>query len=179
MRKLSAGFAISIDGYILGSHGEMDWIVYDKEHYKRLAEQWDKTDVLLYGRKTYESIVTQNQASSVLKGPFAKMKHYVLSSTLKAVEPGFTLHPGNALEFVGDLKRNSGKNIAVFGGGELAASLINLGVVDEPVLAISPVVLAGGLAFFDKINGRHLYDLKEVLSYSSGLVVITYTAKKM
>ena len=59
MRKLIAGFAVSLDGYIEGPNGECDWIIYDKEQFKELAEHWKKIDAMFHGRKTYEVMSKQ------------------------------------------------------------------------------------------------------------------------
>ncbi len=69
MRKLIAGFAMSLDGYIEGPNGEFDWIIYDKEQYKELAEQWKKIDAMFYGRKTYEVALKKS----------SRQKHFSLS----------------------------------------------------------------------------------------------------
>jgi hypothetical protein len=64
MRKLIVGFAVSIDG----PNGEHDWIIYDKEQYKELAEQWKKIDAMLYGSKTYEAVL--KNSSKEKNNPF-------------------------------------------------------------------------------------------------------------
>jgi dihydrofolate reductase len=178
MRKLVAGFATSIDGFIQGPKGEIDWIIQDKEQYKRLKETWEKTDALFYGRKTYEEMLSMQAASELQKNPFAHMKHYVFSKTLTEVDPAFILIKGDTVEEVQKIKSAKGNEIAIFGGGILMSSLINLGLVDELVLAICPVLLGGGKPFFIDINSRLDFMHKETVTYSSGLVTLTYQAKK-
>jgi dihydrofolate reductase len=178
MRKLVAGFATSIDGFIQGPKGEIDWIIQDKEQYKRLKETWTKTDALIYGRKTYEEILKMQAKSEIQKNPFAHMKHYVFSKTLTEVDPAFILVSGDTREEIQKIKSAPGKEIAVFGGGELVSSLINLGLVDELVLAICPVLLGAGKSFFTGISSRRDFIHKETITYSSGLVMLTYSAKK-
>jgi dihydrofolate reductase len=87
---------------------------------------------------------------------------------------GFILVNGDLEKEVIKIKKESGKDIAVFGGAELVSSLINLDLIDELVLAICPVVLGKGKPFFINIKERKRYRLKEVKSYISGLVSLTY-----
>jgi len=178
MRKLIAGFATSIDGYIEGPNREIDWIIYDKEQFKELGKQWKETGVMFHGRKTYEvAIAMQKDAKGKQANPFAHMKHYVFSNTLKKVDEGFILVSGDIKNQIEKIKQEPGGQIAVFGGAELVCSLLNLDLVDELVLAICPVLLGKGKPFFPDIHKRINWKVKEVKSYSSGLISITYERK--
>lgn len=179
MRKLIAGFAVSIDGYIEGPNGEYDWIIFDKEQQKELAHHWKRIDAMFYGRKTYEAAVAMQAKTKGKKqqSPFAHMKHYVFSTSLHTVEEDFTLVKGETVNEVENIKNQPGKDIAVFGGAEFACSLINLGVVDEIQLAICPIILGAGKPFFSNISKRIHLDLQQCKSYTSGLVSLTYSVK--
>ena len=111
------------------------------------------------------------------KNPFGHMKHYVFSKTLAEVDPPFILVRGDTKEEIQKIKSEPGKEIAIFGGGELVSSLINLGLVDELVLAICPVLLGNGKSFFTGIKSRQNFIHKETVTYASGLVTLTYTAR--
>jgi dihydrofolate reductase len=174
MRKIIAGFATSIDGFIEGPDGEVDWILYDKEQFKDLQRQWKTLDAMFHGRKTYE-ITLKMSKDSKQANPFAHMKHYVFSNTLKKAEEGYTLVSGNIKTEAEKIKKQKGKNIAVFGGAELLTSLLNLDLVDELSLAICPVLLGKGKAFFSGIQHRIGWKVKEVKQYASGLIYITYS----
>ena len=176
MRKLIAGFAISLDGYIEGPNGEYDWIIHDKEQFKELAKYWKKIDAMFYGRKTYEAVLKNPYKGK--NNPFAHMKHYVFSNSLKKVEDGFILVNGDTKKQVTKIKNEPGKDIAVFGGAEFACSLINLRLMDELMLAICPILLGKGKPFFVNISERNYFTLKESKTYSSGLVSLTYEAMK-
>ena len=185
MRKLVAGFAVSLDGYIEGPNGEYDWIIYDQDHFKELSEHWKRMDAMFYGRKTYEASLamrpksaskstSKSKKKSNASNPFAHMKHYVFSSTLDSVVDEFTLVKGDLKEEVTKIKKAEGKDIAVFGGAELVSSLINLNLIDELQLAIVPVILGDGKPFFIKIKERKTFALKDAKTYDSGLVVLNY-----
>jgi dihydrofolate reductase len=174
MRKIIAGFAISLDGYIEGPNGEYDWIIFDKEQQKQLADYWKKIDAMFYGRKTYEAALAMSAKTKNKSNPFAHMKHYVFSNSLDSLKGNFILIKGDTQTEVQKIKNESGKDIAVFGGADLACSLINSGLVDELVLAVCPILLGAGKSFFSSINKRINLKLKENKEYSSGLVLLTY-----
>jgi dihydrofolate reductase len=175
MRKIIAGFAASIDGFIEGPNGEYDWIINDAEYFKEYSKQWKNIDTMLYGRKTYE-VVIKHQATEK-SNPFAHMKHYVFSHSLEKAAPGFVLKKNELKDDVMKIKNEPGKNIAVFGGAALLSSMINLKLVDELIIAISPVLLGKGKHSFINIENRNYFNLKTAKSYSSGLVVLTYETK--
>ena len=178
MRKLIAGFATSIDGFIEGPKREIDWIIYDKEQFKELGKQWQRLDAMFYGRKTFEAALKMSKKSGVpQENPFAHMKHYVFSKKLKAVEQGYILINGHLKTEVEKIKNQPGKNIAVFGGAELLSSLLNYNLVDELSLAICPSLIGEGKAFFQHVRKRIDWKVKGVKTYRSGLIYITYQRK--
>jgi dihydrofolate reductase len=130
MRKLSTGFAISLDGFIEGPNGEYDWIVNDPEYFKELSKSWEKMDAFFHGRKTYEmSMAMQKKSGKAKNNPFAHMKHYVVSNTLESVSDDFILLKGDIEAEITKIKNGPGMDMSVFGGAQLASSLINLGLV--------------------------------------------------
>lgn len=103
------------------------------------------------------------------------MKHYVFSNTLDSADKEFILVKGDIKKQVQTIRNEPGKDIAVFGGAHLACSLINLGMVDELVVGICPVLLGGGKAFFAGIDKKIQLVLSDSKVYASGLVVVTYS----
>lgn len=179
MRKLIVGFASSLDGFIEGPNGEIDWIIYDKEQQKEVADSWKDIDTMFLGRKTYEVSLAMQQQSKEPDSSFANMKHYVFSQNLQSVAEGYTLIRGNAEEEVQRIKNEKGKNIAVFGGSGLTCSLLNSGMVDELELAIMPVVLGAGKPFFVSIDQKIQLTLSYCKNFSSGVVRLVYEVKKL
>ena len=170
MRKIVAGFAISLDGYIAGLNNEFDWIIIDKEI--DFAEQMKRFDTYFLGRKTYE--ITKNMGGN----SFGKSKVYIFSKTLKKVEDPFHLINKNVKESIEKIKKEQGKDIAVWGGGELLTSLLNLNLIDEISLAVIPIILGEGIPFVREINKRVLLTLINSKIYSNGTVALTYNVKK-
>src|SRR5436309_811108 len=117
MRKIVAGFAISLDGYIAGPNGEFDWIIVDPEI--NFAEEMKRFDTYLLGRKTYE--LSKSMAQS-----FGKSKVYVFSNSLTKVNKPFILINKDIKQKVQEIKNEKGKDIALFGGGELLTFLLDL-----------------------------------------------------
>lgn len=179
MRKLVVGLACSLDGYIEGPNGEIDWIIYDKEQQKEVAASWKNIDTMLLGRKTYEVSLAMQQQSKESSNAFAHMKHYVFSKTLQSVADGYTLINGSAEDEVERIKKEDGKNIAVFGGSGLTCSLLNSGMVDELELAIMPVILGAGKPFFVSIDQKIQLNLSYCKYFSSGVVRLVYEVEKL
>ncbi len=170
MRKIVAGFAISLDGYIAGPNNEYDWILIDKEI--DFAEQMKRFDTYFLGRKTYEFTKTMGGSS------LGKSKVYIFSNTLTEVEKKYHLINGDVKEKVNQIKNEEGKDIAVFGGGELLTSLLNFDLVDEISLAVIPVVLGKGIPFVREVNKKISLKLINSKTYSNGTVQLTYYVNK-
>ncbi|GAA4420007.1 dihydrofolate reductase family protein [Nibrella viscosa] len=133
MRKIIAGFAISLDGYIEGLSGEYDWIIMDKDF--DFAGHMAKFDTFFFGRNSYEKL---RKAGSV---SFPGIKNYVFSSSLNVVDNDFTVLKGDIRKLVLNIKQQPGKDIAVYGGANLLASLLNDNLVDELNISVIPVIL--------------------------------------
>ena len=138
MKRICYSVAVSLDGYIADPNGGFDWIVQDPE--VDFAALFAQFDTLIMGRKTFEVA----QAGGGL-GQFG-MRSYVYSRTLRAEDwPGVTIVPEVTRDHLSALKREAGKDIWLFGGGELFRTVLALGEVDAVETAIIPVLLGGGL----------------------------------
>ena len=116
MRKIVAGFAMSLDGYIEGPHGEYDWIIMDKDF--DFAGHMKRFDTFFFGRKSYDKL---RQAGNV---SFPGIKNYVFSNSLDTVDKDFTLLKGDIHKLVMNIKEQDGKDIAVYGGANLLSFII-------------------------------------------------------
>jgi dihydrofolate reductase len=170
MRKIVAGFAISLDGYIAGPNNEFDWIIVNKEI--DFAELMKRYDTYFLGRKTYE--LSKNMGASA----YGNSRVYVFSNTLKRVDEPFILICGNIKEQVDQIKNEEGKDIALFGGGELLTSFLDLDLVDEISLPVIPIILGKGIPFVRELNKRVLLTLLSTKAYSNGTVELTYAVNK-
>ena len=139
-RRIRYSIAMSLDGYIAGPHGESDWIVMDPEiDFRALMNQFD---TILLGRKTYDAMRSQKGGGGGMPG----MKTYLFSRTLQQKDhPDVIVVSDNVSEVLNALKKQPGKDIWLFGGGSLFASLLDAAVVDAVEVAVIPVLLGGGL----------------------------------
>lgn len=168
MRKITLNIATSLDGFIEGPNGEIDWCLNDQDY--GLTEFAEDTDALFMGRKSYELI------AQVGIGFFEDKSLYVFSDTLSPNEHfGINIiRKANFLSFVQDFREQEGKNIWFFGGADLLASFMAENLVDEFLISVHPLILGGGKLLFQ--SGKDKVDLMLInhKSYSSGLVQLRY-----
>lgn len=170
MRKLILQVAVSLDGFIEGPNGEYDWCFTDQDY--GMSDFFKQIDSLFIGRKSYELVQTMDAAEMAT---WPKLKEYVFSNTLKEVKPGAVLINGNIGSVVKEIKNEKGKDIWLFGGASLTTVLLKLDLVDEIRLAVHPLVLGNGKPLFSNLESRLPLTLKNTQTYSSGLVMLTYT----
>ena len=169
MRKVTYGGAISLDGFLAGPNGEIDWLRYSADVAEIMKESFRGVDTMLMGRKTYEF------AQKMGGGPPMKgVTTYVFSSSLKHVSGDVKLIASDAADFVRDLKAKEGGDILVMGGGELGTSLIDAGLVDEIGFSIQPVLLGGGIPAFRELSSRVELELIETRAIKPGLALVRY-----
>jgi dihydrofolate reductase len=169
MRKVVYGGAMSLDGFIAGPNGEYDWIVMDPDI--DFAAQMARFDTFLIGRKTFEAMRRMGDAAPPAPG----IRNIVFSRTLRPEDcPQATLSD-DAERVVADLRKKPGKDIALFGGGELFRSLLAAGLVDEVGVAVIPVLLGGGIPLLPSPAGRARLRLKTHRVYEkTGTVGLEY-----
>jgi dihydrofolate reductase len=167
MRRIRYQVASSLDGYIAGPNGEFDWIVMDPDI--DFAGLFAQFDTLLMGRKTYE-------AAQGGPGMGDGLKVVVFSKTLRREDhPNVTVVSGDAAAACARLREEAGKDIWLFGGGELFASLLEAGQVDTVEVAIVPVLLGGGRPLLPPPVSRRRLELTGHRVYAkSGIVLLEY-----
>lgn len=176
MRKLILGVAVSLDGFIEGPNKEYDWCFTDQDY--GLSDFFKRIDTLFIGRKTYEMAQSAQSMGEAGGAGFPKFKEYIFSTTLDKVKDGAILIKDNVKEEVGEIKKEKGKDIWLFGGAGLTTSLLNLGLIDEISLAVHPIILGGGKPLFNDITIRIQLKLVDTKTYSTGLVSLTYDLNK-
>lgn len=139
MRRVRFGGAISLDGFIAGPNGEADWITVDPEI--DFAAMFAQYDTLLIGRRTFTAMAGQGGGGSM-----PGITSYVFSRTLDPADyPNVTIVREDAGGVVRRLREQPGKDIALFGGGDLFRSLLAEGQVDTVEVAVVPVLLGAGV----------------------------------
>lgn len=172
MRRLRYGVTVSLDGFIAGPNGEVDWIVSDPEI--DFAAIFGRFNTLLMGRKTFE--VARVRAAG---WPDLGHKWVVVSSTLKPEDhPGVTILGSRVAEAVAALKAQSGpelqKDIWLMGGGMLFRSLLDAGLVDGLDVMVMPVLLGSGTPIVTA-GQRSTLALNESKALPSGILMLNYS----
>jgi len=182
MRKLIYSMGVSLDGFIAGPNGEIDWSAPDEELHRFHNQQARETGAELYGRRLYEAMRYWETADEQPSAPeheleFARIwkdtPKIVFSKTLEEVEGNARLIRDGAAEEVVKLKEQPGMDLAV-GGAGLASTFMKLGLIDEYRLFVSPVVLGGGTPYFPALDERINLELVETRTFGSRVVYVRY-----
>jgi dihydrofolate reductase len=174
MRKVTFGGANSLDNYIARPDHAVDWLMWGKEAADYMRDYWKTIDTVLWGRKTYEVALQRGGVG----GGGSGVQNYVFSRTLKPSSEGeVTIVSGDAAEFVRGLKERDGKDIWVMGGGELARSLFQAGLIDEIGFNIHPVLPGSGIPLFHPMSRQIDLELRECRAFQNGCVLVCYRVK--
>jgi dihydrofolate reductase len=168
MRRVLYRVAASVDGYIAGPGGEVDWITHDPA--VDFAKVYESVDTVLLGRRTYE-LTRQPGAPAWPQG----WQIYVFSRTLPPEEhPGVTVVTVDAGARVAALRAAPGREIWLFGGGSLFRSLLGAKQVDLVEVLVIPVLLGGGVPLLETGAPLTRLALEHVQRYPSGLLGLRY-----
>lgn len=182
MRNVIYSMGVSLDGFIAGPDGEIDWSAPDEELHRFHNEQARNTGVHLYGRRLYEVMrywetAEQNPSAPEHELEFARVwkqtPKIVFSRTLERVEGNARLVRDNIADEVARLKQQPGNDIAV-GGAGLASAFMKLGLIDEYRPFVHPVVVGGGTPYFPPLNQRINLRLLETRTFGSGVAYSRY-----
>ena len=182
MRKVIYSMTVSLDGFIAGPGGEIDWSAPDEELHRFHNQRVRELGAHLCGRRLYEVMTyweTADQNPSIAEhelefaGIWKELPKIVFSTTLERVEGNARLVRDGVAEEVAKLKEQPGKDLAV-GGAGLASTFIKLGLVDEYQLFVSPVVLGRGTPFFPALEERFDLELVETRTFASRVVYVRY-----
>lgn len=169
MRLVRFGGAMSLDGYIAGPNGEYDWILTDPDI--DFAAMMARFDTFLIGRKTFEVMAGAGSGAPPTPG----IQHIVCSRTLRASEHPQVIVTADAERTVTELLERPGKDIAVFGGGDLFRSLLAAGLVDRVEVSLVPVLLGGGIPLLPQPAARAKLRLRTQRLYEkTGIVGLEY-----
>ena len=184
MRKLKLQVQISIDGFICGPNGEMDWLNFNwtPDIMSYVAEITEPVDLILLGKNLATGFIPHWAAAA--KNPesaepgaqkMAETAKVVFSSTLKKTEWENTRIAGsNIRDEINTLKNQSGKDIIAYGGAQLVSSLIKEKLIDELYLFVNPAALGKGMPIFQQIESTQHFQLIHSKAFECGIVVLVY-----
>lgn len=185
IRKLKLQMQISVDGYVAGPNGEMDWMVWDwDDELKKYVEQLTATiDTILLGRKMVDGFVSH--WANVIKQPqdpeFTSGKKMmdtpkvVFSKTLKESHWENTdIATGVLEDEINRLKNQNGKDIIVYVGASFVSSLIQETLIDEFHLFVNPALLGYGKTIFKDVKSKEKLTLVNSIPFDCGIVLLHY-----
>lgn len=181
-RKVTYSMGVSLDGYVVGPDGTFDWTAPDDALFRFAIEQIRDVGVHLMGRRLYETMLyweSDAQASfdeperewAALWNPLPKV---VFSRTLRTVQGAARLATGGLAEEVERLRAEAAPGDIAIGGGTLGAQAVDLGLVDEYLLKVHPVLVGGGVPLFPRGDHRQDLELVESRSFSGGVMLLHY-----
>jgi dihydrofolate reductase len=182
MRKLIYSMTMSLDGYIAGPGGNIDWSAPDEELHRFHNDQVRELGVHLLGRRLYETMVywetaDQDPSASEVTVDFARvwqaLPKVVFSKTLDRVEGNTRLASEGVVEEVARLKEEPGGDLAV-GGAGLASELIERNLIDDYHVFICPILLGGGTPYFPAMERRIELELLETRTFAGGVEYLHY-----
>jgi dihydrofolate reductase len=185
MRKAVISMHISLDGFVAGPNGEIDWILVDEEMFDYGSKLTDNADTALYGRVTYEMMEgywpTAAEQPTSTRHDIEHSKWYnrvskiVLSSSMKGHAPdNTTIINDNIDSEIMKVKQRPGKDIIIFGSPGACHSLMQHDLVDDYWLFVNPVLLGKGIPLFGNILEISKLKLLSTKTFQSGVICLHY-----
>lgn len=184
MRKLKLQVQMTLDGFVAGPNGEIDWIWIgkpDEAILQKAIELADTCDTILLGRKMtggfidhWENVVDNQSASGEqpLAQRMVNMRKIAFSRTQTAIKGrNLTVENGDMVSAVQALKKQPGKDIMVYGGATFVSSLISQNLIDEYYIFRRPVAIGKGLSIFKE---QKLFELDNSITYKNGTILHRY-----
>ena len=156
---------ISLDGFVAGPNGEMNWIKVDEEIFDHVGKRIGESDTALYGRVTYQMM--ENYWPTAGDGPdaskhdiehskwYKKAHKIVLSKTMEGADlPNTTIISDNLSDSINEIKQQAGNEILLFGSPAATHALIQLNLIDGYWLFVNPIILGRGIPLFADIKDK-------------------------
>jgi dihydrofolate reductase len=176
---------ISLDGFVAGPNGEMDWIKVDEEIFDHVGKQVGERDTALYGRVTYQMMEsywpTAAEQPTASKHDIEHSRWYnkvhkvVLSKTLEQADlTNTTIISDNLSEKINEIKQSSQEDILLFGSPTATHSLMQLDLIDGYLLFVNPVILGEGIPLFAGIKDKIKLKLVATQQFTCGVTELNY-----
>jgi dihydrofolate reductase len=189
MRKVILLMHMSLDGFVAGPNGELEWIRAEGEIFEYAIELTKSVDTAIFGRVTYQGMesywptVPANPESTALDLQHAHWIEnackLVFSKSLEKVEwNNSRLIRDNITEEMAKLKQQPGKNMMIFGSPSIAQTFMQLGLIDEYRLNLNPIILGSGIPLFKDSMDTINLKLVETKTFSSGVLGLNYQPER-
>lgn len=180
---------ISLDGFVAGPNGEMDWIKVNEEIFEHVGKRISKGDTALYGRVTYQMMESYWPTAADKPAAtrhdiehakwYSKVRKVVLSKTMKdAGLANIKIISNNLAESINEIKQPAGEDILLFGSPAATHSLIQLNLIDGYWLFVNPVILGRGIPLFTNIKGKIKLNLLTTRQFTCGVTELNYTVDR-
>jgi dihydrofolate reductase len=185
LRKIIVTTWITLDGFLAGPNGEMNWVMVDQEMGQYEDDLVSSADTLILGRVTYQSFagswphVPENPSVSEGEKEYARklnsMRKIVFSKSLEKAEWNNSQLVREILpNEIASMKQKPGKDIVIYGSASIVQAFTDLGLIDEYQLLVHPVVLGGGKPLFAGIAKPAQLNLLHTKSFPSGVIGLYY-----
>jgi dihydrofolate reductase len=181
VRKLYDFMVMTLDGFYEGPNQEFHWPNVDDEFNEFGIGQLNDTDLLIFGRRTYEGMASYWPTAAaadndpVVAELMNTLPKLVVSTSLTSADWANTRVVGaDVAEEITRLKQQPGKGLAILGSSDLTSSLLGMGLVDELRVLVNPVILGGGRSVFRTIKEERKLELLQTRTFRSGNVLLTY-----
>lgn len=185
MRKLKLQIQMTLDGFVAGSNGELDWMwatgIPDEAIFNKVIEMASTSDTILLGRKMVPGFVEhwENVVDNMPDSPeqplaqlMVNLNKIAFSRTQKTIKGrNLTVENGDLATVVQSLKEKEGKDILVYGGADFVSSLISQNLIDEYYIFRSPVAIGKGLTIFQE---QKILKLESSTAYKGGKIIDKY-----
>jgi dihydrofolate reductase len=185
MRKIILTMHVTLDGFVAGPNGEMDWIQIDDAIFDYAGKMTDEADTALYGRVTWQMMdsywPTAGDQPTASKHDIEHSRWYngvakvIISKTMQGSHLSNTKVISDHIEEeIKKLKAQAGKNIQIFGSPSASHALMQYNLIDEYWLFVNPVLLGQGIPLFGNITDKISLKLVESKAFESGVMVLHY-----
>lgn len=183
MRKLKLQMQLSIDGFVAGVNGEMDWMEmnWDEAIIQHVTAFTEPVDTIILGRKLAEGFIPYWASNPDQPGAdkFNNTPKVVFTKTIDKHDwKDTTLAKGDLVEEISKLKQQPGGDIAVYGGGSFVSSLVKHNLIDEYHLLINPSIVGNGMPIFKAMESVRKMKLVNTVVGACGIVVLQYEPGK-
>ena len=194
MRKIISFMHISLDGFVAGPNGELNWAKVDEEIFDHVGKRISEGDTALYGRVTYQMMEnywpTAGDKPTATKHDIEHSKWYskvhkvVLSKTMNPDsyrDAGLTntkIISDNLSDRINEIKQQPGKDILLFGSPTATHSLMQLNLIDGYWLFVNPIILSKGIPLFADIKDKIKLKLLTTRQFTSGVVELNYAVDR-
>jgi len=171
-RNIIVHIGTSADGYIARPDGDLEWLTSRPKPagFYGMSDFMKSIDTKLLGRKTYER-------SLQMQGKFRSPSRTIVFSRHAPPAnspPGVEFVNGPIGPFVSRLREQPGKDIWLMGGGEIIASFLDEGAIDEFIVTVAPVFIGDGIPLIARRHRHVPLSLQSVQSFPDGVVQMHY-----